>query len=65
MGKQLYNDIKDERISNNLTQADVAAKLHCFPQYVCDVEKGRKNLTVKQVEKHLKACGSKKKIRIQ
>ena len=65
MEKDLYIDLKQERISNKLTQADVAAKLKCYPQYVCDVENGRKNPTIEQVNKHLRACGSGKRIRIR
>lgn len=37
MGKELYNDLRNERISNKKTLADVGANLLCMLVYACDI----------------------------
>lgn len=47
--------IRRLRKSKNMTQADLAKKLERDAQYVCNVEKGRKNLSTKMIARFMAA----------
>lgn len=55
MGKRLQNKIgkriRDIRVAKGVTQSELALKTHMTKSYMCEIEAGKKNLTLRTVQK--------------
>ena len=49
--------LKYHREKRNLSQEDIADKLNTDKQYISNIENGRKNITIEQLELVLTAIG--------
>lgn len=57
MKKVLGQILKRERLKRKLSQEEIADKLNTDKQYISNVENGRKNITIEQLELILIAIG--------
>ncbi|MBI3501646.1 MAG: helix-turn-helix transcriptional regulator [Bacteroidetes bacterium] len=58
MKKTLGQILKRERKKRKLSQEEIADKLNTDKQYISNVENGRKNITIEQLELILLAIGA-------
>jgi len=53
IAKVMYN----ARVSVGLTQEELAKKLHTRQSYIAEVENGKRNITIDNLERYAVACG--------
>ncbi len=58
MKKVLGEILKRERMKRKFSQEEIADKLNTDKQYISNVENGRKNITIEQLELILLAIGA-------
>jgi DNA-binding XRE family transcriptional regulator len=58
--EELYRARKKAR----LTQKQLAKKIHTRQSYIAQIEKGRKNITLRTLEQYASACGKQVKIKL-
>ena len=61
MKKILGQILKRERKKRKLSQEEIADKLNTDKQYISNIENGRKNITIEQLELILVAMGANHK----
>jgi transcriptional regulator with XRE-family HTH domain len=61
MKQVLGKILKRERLKRKLSQEEIADKLNTDKQYISNVENGRKNITIEQLELILLAIGANHK----
>ncbi len=55
--KRFAKRVKEARLKKKLSQADLAAKLGLHPTYISQVERGVRNMALKNIEKVARALG--------
>lgn len=50
-------NLKARRINTGLEQKDVAERMTCSPSFVCQIESGRRDVTVSTLLRYMEAIG--------